>query len=192
MTDWHEKVEPNVTGLDVDERARLSVFWREAGAEAHAAVASYSMLSLQLMAIGTGPDLLFAAHQAAIDEVRRTRLCFALASAYAGEKIEPTISSSAIELDGDAVALAQSTLRDGCIGAARRAQAASQAMSTEGDAAVAKVFGLIATDQAKHVAMSWDVVALCIETGGEPVKEALRAVTDVDDEVSARLAKLGV
>ena len=45
----------------------------------HASVASFSRLSLALLAVGAPADLVALAHRAALDEIRHARLCFALA-----------------------------------------------------------------------------------------------------------------
>ncbi|HVM69350.1 MAG TPA: hypothetical protein VM204_05885, partial [Gaiellaceae bacterium] len=67
--DWSEEP-PLAPVLDVAARDRLERHWlREAAAE-HASVASFSRFSLQLLAVGAPPDLLVAAHEAALDEAR--------------------------------------------------------------------------------------------------------------------------
>ncbi|HWC75384.1 MAG TPA: hypothetical protein VG454_15725, partial [Gemmatimonadales bacterium] len=75
----------------VPEAARrvLADVWTVEARAEHAAVAAFSKLALELMALGAPPDLVARANRAAIQEVEHARLCFAVASAYAGRALEP-------------------------------------------------------------------------------------------------------
>src|SRR6185437_10815965 len=78
-----EVVAPRVDGLDALDagaRASLAETWTVLALLEHASVASFARVSLQLLAVGAPGDLVGATHQAALDEIRHARLCFALAS----------------------------------------------------------------------------------------------------------------
>src|SRR4029077_13893090 len=63
--------------------------WRENGKTEHASVAAFARLTLDLMALGAPPDLIAAANQDALDEIRHTELCFSLAKALDGKAVSP-------------------------------------------------------------------------------------------------------
>jgi hypothetical protein len=71
------------------ERATQAEHWTKLGQMEHASIAAFARLQLQLLALGAPPDLVQACNQALIDETAHTRLCFGLASAYAGRGIGP-------------------------------------------------------------------------------------------------------
>ncbi|MFZ5897429.1 MAG: hypothetical protein ACOY0T_40625 [Myxococcota bacterium] len=70
-------------------RNALSDEWARAACFEHASIASFNRFSLELLALGAPGDLVERANRAALDEVRHARLCFALASVYAGDDFGP-------------------------------------------------------------------------------------------------------
>src|SRR5262249_6350017 len=79
---WTEGDRPSTDGRTPEERASLAEAWTASALFEHASVASFSRVSLELMAAGAPADLVELAHLAALDEIRHARLCFALAAAY--------------------------------------------------------------------------------------------------------------
>lgn len=158
------------------QRSALAEHWTRSMREEHASVAAFARLSLQLMSLGAPPELLRRVHQAAIDEVDHARRCAALASRFAGEPLSPGALPAACAPIAvvDHATLAVDTLREGCVGEAVFAGAAARARDRATDPAVREALTVIARDEAEHAALAWDVVAWCMEAGGDRVRDALR------------------
>src|SRR6185369_11435722 len=92
--------------------------WTRDGLFEHASVASFGRFALELLAAGAPAALVEDAHRAALDEVRHARLCFDLASAYAGEAIAPGAFpfEGRVEVTSDLASIASRAAREGCIG----------------------------------------------------------------------------
>ncbi len=143
----------------------------------HASVASFSRFSLALLSVGAPADLLEAAHRASIDEVRHAELCFALASAYAGEEVQPGAFplGSHLDVDTSLMEIAVSTVREGCIGETIAAMRAAEQCARTTDPAVKAALSRIADDEASHAELAWKTVRWAVEKGGSEVREAVRA-----------------
>ncbi|MEO7329978.1 MAG: ferritin-like domain-containing protein, partial [Minicystis sp.] len=109
---------PAIEALSLEQRAILAEAWLKDALLEHASVASFGRFALELLAFGAPADLLRAAHEAAIDEVRHAQRCFALAGAYRGEAVAPGAFpfGGAVVLAADLAALAESAVIEGCIG----------------------------------------------------------------------------
>src|SRR5205085_12074693 len=102
--------------LDASARATLAEQWLADAASEHASIAAFARLSLELMALGAGPELLAACHRAAADEVRHAELCFTVARAYAGRELDPGPLAVPELPAPDVVRMACESFVDGCIG----------------------------------------------------------------------------
>lgn len=150
--------------------------WLEAAALEHASIAAFARLTLDLMALGAPAELLFDVQRAAADEVEHARLCYAMASRYAGRALAPGAFpfGAPVAPCADLVSLAVSAVREGCLGETVGAYVAARAAEGEEDEAVRAVIQRIADDEARHAALSWRVVAWALRAGGEPVRAAVR------------------
>ncbi|WP_438021074.1 ferritin-like domain-containing protein [Sorangium sp. So ce315] len=165
-----------VAHLSPREREELAALWLEAALVEHASIATFAALALELLSLGAPADLLAACQQAAQEEIEHARLCFGLASTYAGLPLGPgELPSPAAALSGDAAAVARLSFTDGCIGETFAAALARRAQSHATDPAVARVLARIATDEARHAALAWSVVAWCLKLDPVPVRAALGA-----------------
>jgi hypothetical protein len=176
---WSEAdLAPAIDGLDDRARAALAHAWSTDALAEHASVASFSRFALELLAAGAPADLIAAAHRAALDEVVHARLCFALASAYAGAPLAPSAipMDGAVPVSGDLAALAAATAREGCIGETLGALLAAEQLARATDPAVRRALAVIAEDEARHAELAWRTVAWAVERGGAPVRAALRDV----------------
>ena len=165
---------PQLDDLAPEARAALAAAWTADALLEHASVASFSRLSLALLAAGAPADLVAGAHGAALDEVRHARRCFALASAYAGEEIAPGPFPLEAEARAGAglVELAVSTVREGCVGETVAAVTAAEQQAGALDPAVRAVLAEIAEDEARHAELAWRIVAWAVRAGGSEVREA--------------------
>jgi hypothetical protein len=175
---WIAGAPPSTGDLTADERASLAAAWTAAALAEHASVASFARVSLELLAAGAPADLLERAHQAALDEIRHARLCFALAGAYAGETMAP----GAFPLGGEVraaaslVDLAVATVEEGCLGETVAAVVAAEQLARATDPAVRAALARIAADEARHAELAWKTVAWAVRTGGSEVGAAVERV----------------
>jgi hypothetical protein len=172
---WIDAPAPSLGGLDGAQRRRLAEAWAADGLLEHASVASFARFALSLLALGAPADLVALAHEAALDEIRHARLCFGLASAYAGRPIAP----GPFPLGGHAdvstslPALAASAALEGCIGETVAAVQALEQLAGATDPAVRAVLARIAADEARHAELAWRTVAWALAAGGAEVRAAV-------------------
>ncbi|NUO48457.1 MAG: ferritin-like domain-containing protein [Polyangiaceae bacterium] len=160
---------PSIVGLDAKARALLARAWADDAAYEHASVASFSKLSLELMAFGAPSELVRAAHEAALDEIRHAELGFALASAYAGEALSPTALPEAAKLSlaSDLASLAAAAVKEGCVGETLAALVASAQHDVATDNAVRSALEVVRADEGRHAELAWKLVAWALRAGGE-------------------------
>jgi len=172
--------------LTAELRTALAEHWARAGLMEHASVAAFARFALQLMALGAPAELVAAATDAMADETRHARLCFGLASRYAGRALGPgpldvTGALGAVELM-DVVEL---VLDEGCIGETSAALEAAWAADAATDPVVASTLRGIARDEARHAELAWRFVAWASTRDGRVagrvearLREALHAARD--------------
>ncbi|MCB9677641.1 MAG: hypothetical protein H6737_21225 [Alphaproteobacteria bacterium] len=155
---------PAADGVDWEGMARME----------HASVASFAKLTLDLLALGAPPSLLAAVQQAAADEIEHARLCFGML-ARSGTALEPgPMAFQPIVPCADAAAVAYATVREGCLGETMGAWLADHAAAGCDDPAARGVLARIAADEARHAALSWEIVAWLLRTGGPEVRDAVQ------------------
>jgi hypothetical protein len=135
-----EPLAPQLSDLSPPQRERLARHWATAGLAEHSSVAGFARVVLDLVACGAPADLVIRAQQAGIDESNHARLCFALATAYAGRAVGP----GPVPL--------------GPTAPVRRTYLAL---------AVWSVLARIASEEAEHAALAWATVRWAAEQGGE-------------------------
>lgn len=178
-SDWLTPLDPIVDGIDAATRNALAAAWMRDAAAEHASVAAFARFALQLLAVGAPPELVLETQRAMADEVEHARLCFALASAYAGAPIGPgalaigSVVASEIVLP-DVVA---NTMLEGCIGETLAALIARVSAAHATDPIVRGVLERIADDELRHAALAWRFVAWAVSRGDARVHQAIvRAV----------------
>jgi hypothetical protein len=154
--------------------------WRENGKTEHASVAAFARLTLDLMALGAPPNLIAAANQDALDEIRHTELCFSLATALDEKSVSPGPFPEAQRVTtlprSRALALAKlavDSLVDGALHEGVSARIIAKLAGRSGVPAIRAVLKEIAADEGRHSAHGWAVVEWCLREGGRPVGEAL-------------------
>jgi hypothetical protein len=125
------------------------------------------------LAVGAPATLIKRAQRAASDEIRHAEICFRLASAYAGEELEPLpIDATVVVRKPSIERMAKEAFVDGVVG---EGLAAAIARATESDdPVVQEALDTIARDEARHAALGKDIVAWCIKKGGARTRNALR------------------
>lgn len=169
-----------VPGAEGDERRALAAQWRENGRTEHASVAAFARLTLDLMALGAPPELVAAANRDALDEIRHTELCFALARALDGEDESPGPFPEALDARtlsrSRRLALAElavHSLIDGALHEGVSARVVAKLAARCEDPSVVAILKEIAADEGRHARHGWDVVRYCLDEGGEGVARAL-------------------
>jgi hypothetical protein len=165
----------------VPEAARrvLAEVWTVEARAEHAAVAAFSKLALELMALGAPPDLVARANRSAIQEIEHARLCFAVASAYAGRALEPAPLPEALAGDTpDLSRLARESLLDGCLREGLASHVAEMGAASARDPAIVHVLRVQAKEEAQHAAFSWSIVEWAVARGGESLRRRLVAEVD--------------
>lgn len=155
-----------------DARARLREAWLADAAMEHASVASFSRLSLELLALGAPSHLVRDAHRAALEEIEHARACYGLASRdTAPDDRSTALGPSPLSLAGMTLAtnleeLVRGAVREGCVGETYAALAASRALEGCEDPATRTVLEIIARDELSHAAFAFRVLVWAIEVGG--------------------------
>ncbi|HEX2672489.1 MAG TPA: hypothetical protein VHM25_16520 [Polyangiaceae bacterium] len=170
--------------LELDDAAHappgVGEQWRENGRTEHASVASFARLTLDLMALGAPPALVANANQDALDEIRHTEACFALACALDGKRESPGPFPEAqrvrplSRVRGVALAeLAVLSLVDGALHEGVSARVIAKLARRARQPKIVATLKQLAADEGRHAAHGWDVVEWCLEQGGLPVAHAL-------------------
>jgi len=169
---------PALDSLSADERAALARAWGADGQLEHASIASFGRFALSLLAVGAPADLIDEAHRAALDEVRHARLCFGLASVYAGEVIGPGSFpfEGRVDVTSSLAELSARTAEEGCIGETLAACVAAEQLAQATDPAVRAALRVIVADESRHAELAFRVVAWAIRVGGASVRAAVAQV----------------
>jgi hypothetical protein len=153
------------TNVPASLKGRLVELWLERGQNEHASIASFDRFSLGLLAVGSPPDLIEAAHAAAIDEIRHAQVCFAIASAYAGAGLGPGKLDLSGTLDSgfELGELVEHTVIEGCVGETLSALEAKRTAEETREPAVKAAMTIIATDEMRHSELAWAFVRWAVE-----------------------------
>ncbi|WP_437640060.1 ferritin-like domain-containing protein [Sorangium sp. So ce854] len=173
-----EAAAPRIDHLAAEVREALAAAWTRDALFEHASVASFGRFALELLAAGAPAGLVEDAHRAALDEARHARLCFALASAYAGDPVAPGAFpfDGRVEVEADLASIAARAAKEGCIGETIAAVIAAEELGAAEDPAVRRALAIIAADEARHAELAWRSVAWAIRAGGERVRAAVAEV----------------
>ncbi|WP_437669131.1 ferritin-like domain-containing protein [Sorangium sp. So ce131] len=155
---------PRQDVLSDTQRAALAAHWTRAALLEHASIAAFARFALQLLSLGAPPELVAAAQAAMGDETEHARLCFALASAFAGRDVGPGPLSIDGALGGaDPRAILVTAVREGCIGETVAAIEAAEAALHATDPAVRSALEKIAEDETRHAELAFRFAAWMID-----------------------------
>lgn len=163
-SDWASKLSPDVASLPLDARRLLAEHYTAIGLMEHASVAAFARFSLELLSLGAPADIVRLAGEALGDETRHARLCFGLASAYAGRDLGP----GPLEIGG---ALEDTPLIDklriafveACLGETCAAVEAAEAAMQTSDPVVASVLRGISADETRHAELGWKFIKWALD-----------------------------
>ena len=178
---------------DPEVRRELADGWLLDARTEHASVATFVLLSEDLLCLGAPPELLVACQRAAIDEVHHARIAYAIASFYAGRTLAPApyVRAAREPSEVPSVArLAREALLEGVVGEGACAAALAVAAREAEDPVLARHLARLATDEGRHAAFARDLVAYLV--GREPAlaAELSGALTGDLPEASAPSADL--
>ena len=162
-----------VAELTADSRRLLAEAWLRAARFEHASIASFNRFSLELLALGAPADLVMRANQAALDEVRHARHCFAIGSVYAGDALGPGPLHVGSGMGSTDLATAtRAAVEEGCV--AETLAAAEAAAAAEGAEVplIRRALEAVARDESEHAATAYRFVGWALEIGGESVRNA--------------------
>ena len=175
--EWTRGPAPRVDDLDGPTRRALAAWWLQDAQKEHGSVPAFARVAWQLAALGAPADLLEQSHRAALEEIEHTRICFALVAGYAGA---PCSVEAMPELQGNALGdfsletMATDSLIDGCLLEDLNADAAELALLRAADPAVRAALTAIAAEERSHGELAWNILAWCLERGGDALAETLR------------------
>jgi hypothetical protein len=176
-SDWADEIALSIDSLDNAARALVADAWLEDARLEHASVAAFSRLTLELLALGAPPDLVSEAQTSALDEIEHARICFGIASRFAGRSLGPGALPIGGALDGEIslALLARSTFVEGAVGETVAALVAAAQARAAAQPRLASALERIAEDESRHAAFAWRVVRWALRAGGREVEQALRA-----------------
>jgi hypothetical protein len=148
--------------------------WTHAAALEHASIASFAVLSLDLMALGAPAHLLRGAHLAALDEIAHAEYAFAMASPE-GKRLGPGPLPIPARPAPTLAGVAIESLRDGCFGETAAALSLQRRAERSSDLARAKILATMAEDELRHAELAFAIVAWAVRQGGDAVLNAVSA-----------------
>jgi hypothetical protein len=172
------ELRPDLAGLTLEQRAALAEFWSDNARAEHSSVAGFHRICLELIAHGAPLELLERSQKAAADELAHAKVCYALASHYAGEPLGPGPMpiGRAAPIAATLIELAVATAREGCLAETSAAWLASELAASASDPAVRAALEQIASEEAEHAELSWMTLRWAIEVGGGEVRDAVAEV----------------
>jgi hypothetical protein len=142
----------------------------------HASIAAFARFSLQLLSLGAPAELVEACTQALADETVHTKLCFGIASAYAGRSIGPgpldVSGSLGVTSLTDVVDL---VIAEGCFGETSAALEALEAAEEAPDPVIAAAYAQIARDEQRHAELAFRFVRWALARDRSAVSERIEA-----------------
>jgi hypothetical protein len=172
--EWSHGPAPVVSDLSPKTRRALADAWAKDGLFEHASIATFARFAIQLLSVGAPARLLHETLAAGRDEIRHAELCFALASAYAGEPLEADCFPIGDQLHVDRALpdIVMETVIEGCIGETLAAMQAAAQLELATDPAVVAALEATIEDESRHAELAWRVVAWAIQVGGPEVRAA--------------------
>jgi len=179
--DWCDALALDLHGHDP---APLIEHLRRVALLEHASVAAFAQVSLELLSLGAPPDLIEAAHRAALDEIRHARMCWSVLAALEGAPRGP--SPMAIPPAGavDPEQVLVNTVIDGCVGETLGSLLFAEAARRCTVPALADMYATIAEEEAEHATLAFRIVQFLASADDSRVERALVAAACVTTTTS--------
>ncbi|MGE0791317.1 MAG: hypothetical protein AB7S26_36925 [Sandaracinaceae bacterium] len=175
--------------LDRETALRVANAYGQRAKGEWASVPAFIQLAEQLRVVGAPASLSRRALRAADDEVRHAIGTARASAACTGAPLRlgavtpdtraPAEGSHAL------VRLAVESWVDGCLGEGHAAAVAMHEHEYASHASLRALKETVATDEARHAELAWDVLAWTIEQGGDDVRHAIDAVRAASPSASA-------
>ncbi len=161
--------------------------WRGNSATELASVAAFGHVALELVALGSPPELLEATHQDALDEVRHARICYGIAQSFDGRAMGPAPFPAALlppERPTTVRAVCTDAVKESAWLELASAMAAVRlAEHPDLPDSVREALQSIAADEARHAAHGREVAAWCVaQEGSGLAADMLALCTEFDVE----------
>ncbi|HXK18587.1 MAG TPA: ferritin-like domain-containing protein, partial [Polyangiaceae bacterium] len=176
--DWFSAASstPSLAYLTTSERAALAEHWTKMGQMEHASIAAFARFSLQLLALGAPSDLVEACTQALADETAHAKLCFGIASAYAGRAIGPGPLDVSRSLEVTSlVDIVDLVILEGCFGETGAALEALEAADAATDPVIVAAYSQIAADEQRHAELAFRFVRWALERDPQSTRARIAA-----------------
>jgi hypothetical protein len=161
---WASARLPTLAPLDARARAAVARHWSRNALMEHASVAAFARFVLELLALGAPAELVRDAQRALGDEIEHAEICFALASAHAGEVLGPGKLSPEGALGRmSLVDVVETAILEGCIGETLAAVEALAAAQYATDDAARSALTRIAEDERRHAELGFRFVRWALE-----------------------------
>ena len=177
---WPDVLKPLLPS-DPELRQLLADSWLHDARLEHSSIAEFSRLVGVLMSLSAPPALIEDTLLAAQDELQHARLCFSLASAYAGVPQGPG-GFPQHQLQTDRHALALETFRQGCVGETVAALEAASSARLCDDPVVQQVLETIARDEERHALLAWRVLSWLLSSASGSERGRLLEVLQQEHE----------
>ncbi|HEX6272291.1 MAG TPA: ferritin-like domain-containing protein [Polyangiaceae bacterium] len=153
-----------------------AVAWANAGRGEHASIAAFARLALQLLRHGAPAELLRGVHQAALDEIRHSEVCWSLSERFGAGAVTAGDFPFAgpVAVDISLAELAAAAVREGCLAETLGAHVTDVAARRASDPFVREALRSIADEEATHAVLSFRIVAWALAVGGDDVMAAVR------------------
>jgi hypothetical protein len=178
---------PDLSGLDPSLVAELAAHWESIAALEHASVASFARFTLELMALGAPPELLAGAQRAALDEIEHARICYAIASAYAGRPLGPgPLDMTGVPMATDRREILRGLIQEACVGETLGAAEARELSRTIADPHLRAAQARIAREEEQHAELAWRTLRWMLSGADRELITFARAVFDGAIEAAGR------
>jgi hypothetical protein len=170
--DWSRRVTLGAVLPDPARKA-LADAWLEDARMEHASIASFARFALELLSLGSPPELVAAAQRAGLDEVLHARTCFGVARALSGEARGPgALATVGVEPRGLLDAL-RAAVHEGCVGETLAAGIAREQARRTTNPELALVLERIADDELRHAELAYQFVAWAVATHGATARQVV-------------------
>jgi hypothetical protein len=186
-SDWSgSSALPRVDHLTPRERSERAAHWTKLGQMEHASIAAFARFSLQLLSLGAPAELVEATTQALADETAHAKLCFSIASAYAGCAIGPGPLDVSRSLEVTSLGqIVDLVIVEGCFGETSAVLEALEGADAASDPVIRAAYTQIAADEQRHAELAFGFVRWALERDRATVSACIASALSAQPSVAA-------